>query len=282
MPSKFRTRTIVFTSYKKEAIEDPEHYIKKVSEQCLWALGQVEKCPETGRLHIQGMAYAKEAKSWAFMSPDHIEVCKDPAKSIIYCTKEETRIKGPYESGVRPTWNIKGMKLTNKDILSTPLTQLVDEEKIHIRDYEKLRKCVNLYNLDKKTEKRVSEENLWIVGQPGVGKSYWVREQFGDSLYLKAQNKWWDGYNGEENVLIDDFDQGGKCLSHYLKIWGDSYDLTGEIKGGTIKLGYKRFIITSNYTIDQLWGGEGGDPVLVAALERRFTVKDMVARGKFD
>lgn len=72
---------------------------------------------------------------------------------------------------------------------------------------------------------------------------------------------------GEEAVLIDDFDKGGTCLSHYLKIWADKWKCSGEIKGGTIPLNYKRFYITSNYRINELFGE---DSVLEEALTRRF------------
>jgi len=87
------------------------------------------------------------------------------------------------------------------------------------------------------------------------------------SLYVKAQNKWWDGYQGEEAVLIDDFDLQGKCLGHYLKIWSDKWKCTGEIKGSTIPLNFKRIYITSNYSINNIFGE---DSVLEAAIKRRF------------
>ena len=51
------------------------------------------------------------------------------------------------------------------------------------------------------------------------------------SLYRKAQNKWWDGYVGQPAVLIDDFDETGASLHHYLKLWADRWAHTGEIKG---------------------------------------------------
>ena len=51
---------------------------------------------------------------------------------------------------------------------------------------------------------------------------------------MKAANKWWDGYNNQTHVLIDDLEKDSlSYMGHFLKLWGDPWgNLTGEVKGG--------------------------------------------------
>lgn len=107
---------------------------------------------------------------------------------------------------------------------------------------------------------------IWYYGPPGTGKSRAAREL--GEFYLKQQNKWWDGYAGQPVVILDDLDRNGVCLFHHLKIWADRYACTGEIKGGTVNLQHKTFVVTSNYSIDDLFE----DEQVREAIRRRFKV----------
>ncbi len=43
------------------------------------------------------------------------------------------------------------------------------------------------------------------------------------------------------------------CLKHLLKIWCDNYPCTGEVKGSTLPLNNAVFIVTSNFSIEELY-----------------------------
>lgn len=105
---------------------------------------------------------------------------------------------------------------------------------------------------------------VWIWGPPGTGKSHDAR-LYDPDAYIKPQSKWFDGYQGEKTIILDDLDT--PTLGHYLKIWSDKYACTGETKGGTINLRHTKFIVTSNYTPHQLWPD---DPIMAEAIKRRF------------
>jgi len=103
----WKANTIVFTCYKKAAIDDPEGWLRSISKQCKWVLGQVEKCPTTGRIHIQGMATCNGSDSrWGFLKGEDTwkAKCIAPIASIKYCSKSKSQLQGPWEFGERPVF----------------------------------------------------------------------------------------------------------------------------------------------------------------------------------
>lgn len=156
----------------------------------------------------------------------------------------------------------------NKAILEMGVKAAVDAGLISLHQVPNVQRGINIYRSQEPPYDHPDVRGQWYVGEPKTGKSLTARTRHPEA-YIKAQNKWWDGYTGQQSVILDDLDKGGVCLGHYLKIWADRYACQGEVKGGHVNLQHRALIVTSNYTIEQLWGEE---PEMCEAIKRRFEV----------
>ena len=62
---------------------------------------------------------------------------------------------------------------------------------------------------------------VWILRAPGVGKIHFARQVLvAEGYYPTLNNKWWDGYQSQKVVIMEDVDKETvKFLHHHLKIW---------------------------------------------------------------
>lgn len=71
-----------------------------------------------------------------------------------YAIKEETRVEGPWEFGIKPARrDVKGdVAERNKKILELGVERCIEEGLVHMKEYLKLRQCVDAYKLNTTTQ----------------------------------------------------------------------------------------------------------------------------------
>lgn len=109
---------------------------------------------------------------------------------------------------------------------------------------------------------------IWYHGPSGSGKSSTARQTY-PGLYDKLLNKWWDNYDQEDVVLLDDLDHfHAPQMGSALKRYADHYPFRAEVKNSSMLIRPKLIVVTSQHTIEELWP----DVELQTALLRRFKV----------
>jgi hypothetical protein len=99
--------------------------------------------------------------------------------------------------------------------------------------------------LDKEKKRDWKTVVTVLVGPAGTGKSRYAHEMTQNlTTYYKPTGPWWDGYNGQEAVVIDDF-YGSIQYSELLKVL-DRYPHKVPVKGAMLNFTPRQIYITSN------------------------------------
>jgi hypothetical protein len=250
-----------------------------LSLECQFIIFQKEKCPESGKEHFQGFVQLKGRKRFnavkeLFGPRVHLERRKGPVKkAIAYCSKDESRVDGPWRNGEA---NGQG-KRKDLEYIQELIEKDVSEYDIaceHFgtwcRNYRAIREFKRMRM--EQTVKTWDMENSWYWGEAGAGKTLAVHNAEPD-LYCKISGKWFDGYKGQEAVLIDDF-TGDMDLSLFLQML-DRFQIRVEVKGGTVPFLAKRVYVTSNLSPEECYPNATAEQHI--AIRRRFkTVKKFV------
>ncbi len=233
----------------------------------LWIRGQQE-LSESGYHHVQcivgfGKPVRRSAVTKLFRG--HWERTRSAAADE-YVWKDDTRIPDTqFELGTKP---LKRNSSTDWEAIRTLAKNGTMDEipaDVYIRSYFQLRAIA----ADNAVPIALERTALVFWGPTGTGKSRRAWDEAGIQAYAKdPRTKWWCGYQGQENVVIDEF-RGDIAISHILR-WLDRYPVTVETKGGSRPLAAKRIWITSNLSPSQWYLDIDVDTR--EALNRRLTV----------
>ena len=225
---------------------------------------QIERAPKTGKLHVQGLICFKSSCKWTAIKAllghkAHIEKMESPDGSYEYCTKEETRVFGPWEHGDRPRGKGKSKKKVGERIVEAVTTgkrtydMILEDPSLVMHD--RAIKYARFVLAERDSDRQHLGQLRVIVcyGKTGTGKTYSaINFIAGNRPYFKlaAPSKqgdklWFDGYEGQKVLIMDDWD-GRCCTAAVLKNLLDVYKLNVENKGGYAWAAWDTVVITSN------------------------------------
>lgn len=210
-----------------------------------WIRGQLERGEGTGYVHWQiVVCFTRKCRLGGVRSvfgDVHAELSRSAACNE-YVWKEDTRIDGTqFELGSPPFR--RNVKTDWEDVWKSAVDGRFERIPASVR----VSSYTALSRIAKDNLKPVAMERtvLVYVGATGLGKSRRAWYEAGWSAYPKDPNtKFWDGYQGQENVVMDEF-RGKIDISNILR-WTDRYPVSVETKGSGCVFNAKRFWITSN------------------------------------
>lgn len=223
----------------------------RLNEFIQYICSQQERAPETGRLHYQGYIEMKQrctlnTMKKKFDKEAHLEIRRGSREQAINYTKKP-------ESAIADTWLEEGVLTsgTAVDQMETMTTAILGGKKHDdvAQEWPEMiiRYAKGVRSLIAATQKSPKWRNVLceaVWGDPGVGKTRIIYEKHDGDVYFKDNTPWWDGYNGEDVVLFDDF-YGGHKINDMLR-WMDGYKLQLQVKGDFVQAFYTRVYFTSN------------------------------------
>jgi len=241
-----RGRRFCFTSHKIEELYDFSCY-----ENVTYAIYQLELSPTTNKEHYQGYIEVNNPCTNIDISERyldgvaHVEYCNgDQESNIKYCSKEETRLDGPWVYGI-PKHQGKRMdlnKVVNFIKEKKTIKQIAEECPLETLKYSKhINELKKIYQEDR-TE---LTKCIWIYGPTGCGKTKYIKEKYPNSYWKSNGYKWWDGYEQQDTIIIDDADSTEYPIMFWLHAINHNPWMP-ETKGSHVKFNSKLIVVTSN------------------------------------
>lgn len=242
-------RTNIRKRYWCFTLNNPiEDFTPQDDKNIRYAVWQFE-IGEEGTVHIQGYIELLKERGLGYLRRllpgAHWEIrMGTQQEAILYCKKAESRIDGPWEYGKK-----SGGQGSRNDL--TTIKEMIDigrDEKDIANEYFatwcRYYKSFREYSTITKPKDRQEPRVLAFVGPTGTGKSRKAMELGGADAYWKSPGNWWDGYDRQGTIILDDF-YGWIQYAEFLRLL-DRYPFQVQTKGGTRWMVADLIIITSN------------------------------------
>lgn len=212
-----------------------------------------------------------------------------------YCTKEDTRIDGPWKNGSFDgvLKAEQGKRKDLEELKSLILDQNMTVAQVAARDSRSARYISYLREVEKAKYEALykeAQENsrdvkvIWLYGKPGSGKTYHAREMAGGYQNTYRVSNWdrdpFQGYNAQQSIIFDEFFGSVKFddLMNYL----DSEPLLLPARYGDKVACYTTVYVCSNLAPWQVYGNLFNRDERIGGLYRRITQLLHVYKGEDD
>lgn len=221
----------------------------------------------------------------------HVEPMREsPAANMVYCSKGDTHLAGPWTMGdwdalmkKRPGRRMDVLDLRDRilDLDDDNINEdtIVDCDDVAITA---LRSPAMVDRLFTQRRRRLQErrkahrrECLWMWGETGTGKSKEVNDLMdsgvlGSTYVSTAGVHPFDGYKAEETVFLEEFRGSGMSISEMLALTDAYSRVTMPARYADKPMLHERVIVTSNVPPSVVYGGL--DRATRDAMLRRWTV----------
>lgn len=246
-----KLRNIVATIWNEQ---EKAEFVKLCNQY--YIIGK-ESCPTTKRMHYQCYGEFKGQISFEkikkLMPTAHIEARKGTVMdAVMYCKKDGDflEVGEPKRQGAREDLaTVKAMATSGASVRDIIL-QLEEPNYQAIRTAEKLVEYL-------RPERTCKPYVRWFWGETGSGKTRKAVElaeaEVKDNYWMSMDSlQWWDGYDGQKFIIIDDF-RADFCKFHTLLRYLDRYNVRVPVKGGYRQLLATNIIITSPFPPDEVY-----------------------------
>lgn len=205
-----------------------------------------EVAPSTGQKHLQGFVCFVNAKTLhqaiRLLNPCHVEAARGSiADNITYCKKDGafTEYGTPPHQGEHTE-----IRKIHEAVMEGKSTTDIAEE--FPGQYMRLYRGVIALQSARLRPRNWPMAVYIFWGAPGSGKTRLAAEVGGDAFWKDPVSTWWDGYTGQDTIIIDDFNPAvTKMSTAFLLRAFDRYSMSVEVKGGTVTFAAKKVILTS-------------------------------------
>lgn len=216
--------------------------VVELCSQCTWAVVGKEIGKKCGTPHLQGCIWLKNAKTASAIRKllPRLWLRKlISEKAAQYCAKDkDCLVNNP------PPCEVKAGART--DIARA--ISLLDEGKglaeigREVHNYQALRHVELIKKYTRYDAREIHGKVVyWVYGPSMTGKSTWAFSHA--PYYRKGPGKWWNGYDGQATVVIDEM-RANWFDWPTLLIWLDKWSFNAETKGGYVDITATTIIVT--------------------------------------